>query len=117
MIVNKTNTTKITNNFKKIKFQKPINPNLKLIIKDIKMDKTKQKKEIENNISMKKMNKPKLIKKITNKSFNKTGKIKMNLTKQSSSDFMKFVLNTNNSTFSNFYNSFNKSFNNLKKFH
>ena len=74
------------------------------------------KKENKNKIEIKKINKPKLIKQITNKSYDQNRPIKTNLTKQSTTEFMKLMLNSSNSNFSNFQISFNKSFNNLKKF-
>ena len=113
LIINYTNPTNVKKNqFKNIKLQKPIKPNLKLIVKNI--DKVKNK--AKNKIEIKKINKPKLIKHITNKSYDKNGRIKTNLTKQSTTEFMKLMLNSSNSNFSNFQTSFNKSFNNLKKF-
>ena len=116
LVINYTNTSKIKNNFKNLKSEKPIKPNLKIVIKEIKNDDFIPKKEPQNKINIKKVNTPKLIKKIvTNKSFNRNNKIRTNLTKKSNSDFMKLVLNSSNNIFSNFHNSFNKSFNNLKK--
>ena len=113
LIINYTNPTNVKKNqFKNIKLQKPIKPNLKLIVKNI--DKVNNK--AKNKIEIKKINKPKLIKHITNKSYDKNGRIKTNLTKQSTTEFMKLMLNSSNSNFSNFQTSFNKSFNNLKKF-
>ena len=113
LIINYTNPTNVKKNqFKNIKLQKPIKPNLKLIVKNIDKDNNK----IKNKIEIKKINKPKLIKHITNKSYDKNGRIKTNLTKQSTTEFMKLMLNSSNSNFSNFQTSFNKSFNNLKKF-
>ena len=113
LIINYTNPTNVKKNqFKNIKLQKPIKPNLKLIVKNI--DKVNNK--AKNKIEIKKINKPKLIKYITNKSYDKNGRIKTNLTKQSTTEFMKLMLNSSNSNFSNFQTSFNKSFNNLKKF-
>ena len=111
--INLTNPSQIKKNqFKNIKLQKPIKPNLKIIVKNIeKENKNKNKNEI------KKIIKPKLIKQITNnKSYDKNRRIKTNLTKQSTTEFMKLMLNSSNSNFSNFQVSFNKSFNNLKKF-
>ena len=118
LIINYTNPAKIKNNLKNIKLEKPIKPNLKIIIKDMQNDNIlpNKEKQKENKINIKKINTPKLIKKITNKNFNRNNKIKTNLTKKSTSEFMRFVLNSSNSIFSNFNNSFNKSFNNLKKF-
>ena len=113
LIINYTNPTNVKKNqFKNIKLQKPIKPNLKLIVKNI--DKVNNK--AKNKIEIKKINKPKLIKHITNKSYDKNGRIKTNLTKKSTTEFMKLMLNSSNSNFSNFQTSFNKSFNNLKKF-
>ena len=113
LIINYTNPTNVKKNqFKNIKLQKPIKPNLKLIVKNI--DKVNNK--AKNKIEIKKINKPKLIKHIKNKSYDKNGRIKTNLTKQSTTEFMKLMLNSSNSNFSNFQTSFNKSFNNLKKF-
>ena len=113
LIINYTNPTNVKKNqFKNIKLQKPIKPNLKLIVKNIDKDNNK----IKNKIEIKKINKPKLIKHITNKSYDKNGRIKTNLTKKSTTEFMKLMLNSSNSNFSNFQTSFNKSFNNLKKF-
>ena len=113
LIINYTNPTNVKKNqFKNIKLQKPIKPNLKLIVKNI--DKVNNK--AKNKIEIKKINKPKLIKHITNKSYDKNGRIKTNLTKKSTNEFMKLMLNSSNSNFSNFQTSFNKSFNNLKKF-
>ena len=113
LIINYTNPTNVKKNqFKNIKLQKPIKSNLKLIVKNI--DKVNNK--AKNKIEIKKINKPKLIKHITNKSYDKNGRIKTNLTKQSTTEFMKLMLNSSNSNFSNFQTSFNKSFNNLKKF-
>ena len=106
-IINYTNPSRIKKNqFTNIKLQKPIKPKLKLIVK----------KENKNKIKIKKINKPKLIKQITNKSYDQNRRIKTNLTKQSTTEFMKLMLNSSNSNFSNFQISFNKSFNNLKKF-
>ena len=113
LIINYTNPTNVKKNqIKNIKLQKPIKPNLKLIVKNIDKDNNK----IKNKIEIKKINKPKLIKHITNKSYDKNGRIKTNLTKKSTTEFMKLMLNSSNSNFSNFQTSFNKSFNNLKKF-
>ena len=106
-IINYTNPSKTKKNqFTNIKLQKPIKPKLKLIVN----------KENKNKIEIKKINKPKLIKQITNKSYDQNRRIKTNLTKQSTTEFMKLMLNSSNSNFSNFQISFNKSFNNLKKF-
>ena len=111
MEINYINPSKTKNSFKNIKLEKPIKPNLKMMIKDIKKD-----NEIQKKIDIKRINKPKLIKKITTKSFNRNNKIKTNEIKKSSTDFMKLVLNNSNSISSKFQNSFNKSFNNLKKY-
>ena len=114
LIINFTEPSHIKKNqFKNIKLQKPIKPNLKIIVKNIEKE---NKNKSKNKIEIKKINKPKLIKQITNKTCDKNQRIKTNLTKQSTTEFMKLMLNSSNSNFSNFQTSFNKSFNNLKKF-
>ena len=116
LVINYINQPKIKNHFTNMKIEKPVKPNFKMIIKNIQTDNKKSQKKIDNKINIRKVNTPKLIKKITNKSFNRNNKIKTNYTKKSTSEFMKIILNSSNSIISNFHNTFNKSFNNLKKF-
>ena len=117
LIINYIKPPKIKNHFNNIKVEKPVKPSFKVIIKNIETNNKKSQKKIDNKINFRRINTPKLIKTITNKSFNRNNnKIKTNYTKKSTSEFMKIILNSSNSIISNFHKSFNKSFNNLKKF-
>ena len=94
-------------NIKKMGLEKPIKPDIKIL-------KNKTKQEIKNNMSMKKINKSNIIKKINNKSFDKN-KIETNLTKKSLNEFKRITFNRTYNIFPNNNNNKNSINNKFKK--